>query len=191
MVKPRMNIETAKETIANCISFDSCTCFNRSLTLQPFNFENDLDYITITTKNLNSYYSTLIKHINKDIFHNQSYYSTISAETLKKSLDHHIDSLNRFQRYILPHINIEDIIFGFQEKNISVLDYIQTVYKLTSAHESALRLFNHPDSRLKSKEILDEIDLHIYTLKLFEEVICILNNLQAKSSFFNIYIKAK
>jgi hypothetical protein len=182
-----MNIETARQTIANCTSYRSCTCFDEILTLQPFNFESNIDYIRINQRNLERYYSTLVKHINKDIFHNQDYYSTVSAETLKKSLDHHIDTLNRFQRYLLPLINLEDIVFSFDHKNINVYDYLQTVLQLTLAHESAIRLFNFPNSKLKSKEILDEIDLHIYTLKLFEEVICEVNNYKANKSFFKLF----
>lgn len=187
-----MNIETARQTIANCISFRSCTCFEEILTLQPFNFENDLDYINVTKKNLLSYYSTLIKHINKDLFHNQNFYSTIPAETLKKALDHHIDTLNRFQRYLLPLLYIEDIFYSFENKYINVFDYLQIVLRLTTAHENSIRLFNFPDSTLSSKQILDEIDLHIYTLKLFEEVFWSINNIPSDQSYFKIYrIKKK
>jgi hypothetical protein len=187
MVKPRMNIEAARQTIANCISFRSCTCFDEILILQPFNFERSLDYVTVTKKNLHLYYCTLVKHINKDLFFNQNFYSTIPAGTLRKALDHHINTLNRFQRYLLPLLDTEYIIFGYDNKYLYVIDYLQTILRLTSAHESTITLFNNPDSRLSVKEILDEIDLHIYTLKLFEEVIWTLNNYRPDQSFFKIF----
>lgn len=167
-----MNIETVRNTIASCSSYKSCKCFDRPLTLQPFNSDNELDYIQKTKNNLATYYTTLVKHINKDLFFGQNFYSSTAAEVLKEALDHHSLSLNQFEKYILKNYQgNENIVFKYDHRSINIYDYVVSVNRLVRAHEQTNRLFNFPDTKISTKQILDEVDLHLYTLELFEKYI--------------------
>lgn len=167
-----MNIETVRNTIALCRSFKSCRCFDRIFTLQPFyNADNETEYICLNTKSLQSYSTELLKHINKDVLYNQLHYQTIDAETLKKAFDHHIQTLHLFERYILKNTSNDFIIYNDGNGDCDVSYYVDTILKLITSYEKTNRLFNQPLTPIPTRRILDEIDFHLYTLRLFENYI--------------------
>lgn len=167
-----MNIETVKNTIATCRSFKACNCFNKIFALQPFyNPLNEQEYVAHNKQALQAYTRELLKHFNKDILYNQTFYQSVPAETLKKAFDHHLQTLHLFERYILKTTSNETITYrdGTSESDISY--YVDTILKLISSYEKTNRLFNQPTSPIPSQRILDEVDFHQYTIKLFEKFI--------------------
>lgn len=167
-----MNIETVRNTIATCRSFKSCSCFDKIFALQPFyNPENVHDYVSHNKQALQVYTKELLKHFNKDILYNQTFYQSVPAETLKKAFEHHLQTLHLFERYILKTAINESVSYydGSSESNISY--YVDTILKLISSYEKTNRLFNQPTTPIPSQRVLDEVDFHLYTVRLFENFI--------------------
>lgn len=165
-----MNIGTVRNTIALCSSINSCMCFDRIFDLQPFyNSDNELEYIKQNKSILTSYLKELLKHINKDILYQQSFYTNINAESIKRAFDHHIETLYQFQRYILKTLSNDTITFRQNNGHIDIAYYVDTILKLTISYEKTNRIFNQPMTALPTKRLVDEIDIHLHNLQLFED----------------------
>ena len=165
-----MNIGTVRRTIALCRSLSSCTCFDRLFNVQPFyNADNELEYIQQNKKVLTIFLSELLKHQNKDVVYQQFQYQSITADSLKQAFDHHLETLYRFQRYILKSVSQDYITFNQNNGDIDIAYYIDTILKLTTAYECTNRIFHQPNTPIPTKRLMNEIDLHLHNIQLFED----------------------
>lgn len=165
-----MNIGTVRRTIALCKGLSSCTCFDRLFDVQPFyNADNELEYIQQNKSSLTSFLSELLKHQNKDIVYQQRFYEFITANSLKQAFDHHLETLHRFQRYILKSASQGVITFNQCNGDIDIAYYVDTILKLTNAYENSNRIFHQPNTPIPTKRLMNEIDLHLHNIELFED----------------------
>lgn len=166
-----MNIETVRKTIALCSSFNSCKCFDRIFNLLPVDDSTfNLDNIRLSRDILVDYNIQLVKHYNKDLLFGQKDYQSVSASTLKSAFDHHISTLQRFQRYIQKYLQNEIITFENVNCAINIFDYVDTVLKLTESLEQTNRTFNNPFTQVSTKRVIEEVDFHIYNLNLLDDL---------------------
>lgn len=171
-----MNIEQARHTIADCDSYLSCVCFSILSNLPPFNSENYIECIHSIKTTLQTYYKLLVRHLNKDQLLHQSFFSWVSAETLKKAYDHHIDSLHKFKRYLLPKFSTDKYLFKYDGHYICVLEYVNILKELKVAQEKTNRFFHHSYTQIPTQQIIEELDIHLYTIQLFDEFIKFVDN---------------
>lgn len=166
-----MNIETIKKTVATCLGLKSCFCFNKVFNLLPFfNIDDEFDYISNHKNFLIEYLNELTKHMNKDRVYNQNLYKAVTAETVQKSFLHHLETLRVFERYLNKTFATHFITFQYlQGGEVDLRTYLKTILSLTSAHEKTIRLFNYPDSPIIIHKLLDDIDLHLFTINIFEK----------------------
>lgn len=177
-----MNIGALRNTIALCTSTDSCTCFDRFFAVKSFyNSQlNEIDYIDCNLPTLHQYRAELVKHMNKDLILNQSNYQTIAAGTLKKAFEHHLETLQLFERYFFKNCSLMKKIFycKFLDKTIPLFTFITTIRDLTIAQNKFLVILNSPNLRLDTKRHFEVIDLHLFVLQLFNDLI--ISNLTTK-----------
>jgi hypothetical protein len=168
MSYPTTNQEEQK--IPQCIFLQHCDCFN--LINKPIFFvagNNYEQYISESLKWVDSYYTLLKIHKNKDILYNTFQFATLPAYTIKCGLDHLYNNLSIFESFI-HFSNVKSFLIHLTPIKSLPGSQILLAFKNTSySYAYLIETFKSPYTPLNSDTLINILEIHLFCLSIFDQ----------------------
>jgi len=159
-----------KDKIPVCIHQTFCNCFEKLC--GPINFlpgSTIEDFIYSNLKWVDTFFSLLDQHINKDLLNKTEIFKFSRAHTIKRALDHLYNTLTIFENFFIQS-GIQT--FNVHESpNVSLAgkDVIQAFKGASLANSNLLQIFQTPNNLLKTNLLINVLEIHLFILCVFEQ----------------------
>lgn len=178
-------------TIPNCIFNQHCDCFNlinRPILLVP---GNDYEkFIFDNLKWVDSYYTLIKLHQNKDILYKTFRFTSFPAHTLKFSYDHLYNTLCIFESFIL-FANIKSFQIHLTPTKSLIGKHILLAFKNTSySYAYLIETFKSPYTPITAEVLTSVLEVHLFCLSVFDQFYNLINygcNFYGKLEIKNAY----